>query len=70
MAVALDEHPGPVILSGYDHSMYNERLKHWRREERRALARNGTDTNGSAMDQSSGSAESWAAISDVLGERP
>ncbi|GED58402.1 DNA adenine methylase [Brevibacillus formosus] len=25
---ALDEHPGPVILSGYDNDLYNIRLKH------------------------------------------
>lgn len=29
---ALDQHPGPVLLSGYDHSLYNTRLSHWRRE--------------------------------------
>ncbi|MNJ75115.1 hypothetical protein D3C77_721530 [compost metagenome] len=38
---ALDAHPGPVLLSGYDHPMYNERLKHWKREERQALAEAG-----------------------------
>jgi len=38
---ALDEHPGPVILSGYDHDLYNNRLKHWRREEKKALAEMG-----------------------------
>ncbi|ALS27172.1 D12 class N6 adenine-specific DNA methyltransferase [Paenibacillus sp. 32O-W] len=37
----LDEHPGPVLLSGYDHPFYNERLKHWHREERQALAESG-----------------------------
>ncbi|MBY9081025.1 DNA adenine methylase [Paenibacillus sp. HN-1] len=31
LAVLL-EHPGPVILSGYAHPMYDDRLKHWRRE--------------------------------------
>lgn len=41
MLNALDNHPGPVILSGYDHPMYNERLKHWRREEKQALAEMG-----------------------------
>ncbi|WP_339245241.1 DNA adenine methylase [Paenibacillus sp. FSL F4-0243] len=41
MLNALDDHPGPVILSGYDHPMYNERLKHWRREEKQALAEMG-----------------------------
>lgn len=38
---ALDAHPGPVILSGYDHPMYNGRLKHWQREEKQALAEMG-----------------------------
>ncbi|KQL17662.1 DNA adenine methylase [Cytobacillus solani] len=28
----LDAHPGPVILSGYAHHIYDERLKHWHRE--------------------------------------
>ncbi|UII56696.1 DNA adenine methylase [Cytobacillus spongiae] len=32
----LDEHPGPVVLSGYSHPMYDERLKYWTRETRRA----------------------------------
>ncbi|HBU81738.1 MAG TPA: DNA adenine methylase [Paenibacillus sp.] len=38
---ALDEHPGPVLLSGYNHPMYNERLKHWHREERASTADRG-----------------------------
>lgn len=29
----LDEHPGPVILSGYSHPVYDVRLKHWNREQ-------------------------------------
>jgi DNA adenine methylase len=37
----LNAHPGPVLLSGYDHQLYNDRLKHWRREERQALAEMG-----------------------------
>lgn len=37
----LDEHPGPVLLSGYDNTLYNERLRHWRREERQVLAEAG-----------------------------
>lgn len=37
----LDDHPGPVLLSGYDHPLYNERLKHWHREEKQALAEAG-----------------------------
>lgn len=28
----LDAHPGPVLLSGYACLLYDERLKHWRRE--------------------------------------
>lgn len=28
----LDEHPGPVILSGYAHPLYDDRLSHWERE--------------------------------------
>lgn len=38
---ALDEHPGPVLLSGYSNPMYDERLKHWHREERQTLAEAG-----------------------------
>lgn len=38
---ALDAHPGPVILSGYAHQMYDERLKHWSRETRQATADRG-----------------------------
>lgn len=29
---ALEHHPGPVLLSGYAHPIYDDRLKHWRRE--------------------------------------
>ena len=28
----LDAHPGPVLLSGYAHDLYDKRLAHWRRE--------------------------------------
>ena len=28
----LDAHPGPVLLSGYAHPLYDDRLKHWHRE--------------------------------------
>ncbi len=28
----LEAHPGPVLLSGYAHQVYDYRLKHWRRE--------------------------------------
>jgi len=27
----LDQHQGPVVLSGYAHPLYDERLKHWQR---------------------------------------
>lgn len=27
----LDSHPGPVLLSGYAHRVYDDRLKHWKR---------------------------------------
>lgn len=40
LSVLLD-HPGPVLLSGYDHPMYNGFLKHWRREERKVQAEAG-----------------------------
>jgi len=29
---ALDDHPGPVLLSGYPCTLYDKRLQHWRRE--------------------------------------
>ncbi|CAM3708027.1 DNA adenine methylase [Cohnella lubricantis] len=38
---ALDGHPGPVFLSGYDSRLYNDRLKHWRREERQQVIETG-----------------------------
>lgn len=37
----LDKHSGPVLLSGYDHEIYNDMLGHWRREEKQALAEMG-----------------------------
>lgn len=37
----LDDHPGPVILSGYRHPYYDERLSHWRRETFMAKAEQG-----------------------------
>jgi len=37
----LDDHPGPVLLSGYANPLYDERLKHWQREEKRVLAEAG-----------------------------
>jgi len=38
---ALDAHPGPVLLSGYDNPLYNERLKHWRRDTKQVKAEGG-----------------------------
>ena len=35
---ALKEHPGPVILSGYDNDLYNEHLQGWKKLHRRAQA--------------------------------
>lgn len=38
---ALVTHTGPVILSGYDHPLYNERLSGWRRDEKTVQAEAG-----------------------------
>lgn len=38
---ALQEHPGPVILSGYDNDLYNEHLQGWKKLHRRAQAEGG-----------------------------
>lgn len=38
---ALLEHSGPVILSGYDSQLYNERLANWRRIERKQTIETG-----------------------------
>jgi len=37
----LDNHPGPVLLSGYSHPMYDDRLKHWARKTQKAHAEKG-----------------------------
>ncbi|RAW18521.1 DNA adenine methylase [Paenibacillus taichungensis] len=37
----LDNHPGPVLLSGYAHPMYDNRLKHWQRETKQVRAEAG-----------------------------
>jgi len=30
--------PGPVLLSSYENEIYSERLKHWNKESKRAMA--------------------------------
>ena len=37
----LDEHPGPVLLSGYAHPVYDDRLKDWKRITRDVTAEAG-----------------------------
>ncbi|MGH2503443.1 MAG: DNA adenine methylase [Ktedonobacterales bacterium] len=41
LLAALNAHPGPVILSGYAHPLYDERLAHWTRDEAPAVAEGG-----------------------------
>lgn len=41
----LKQHPGPVLLSGYAHPIYDELLSDWSREERRAQAEAGQIRN-------------------------
>jgi DNA adenine methylase len=38
---ALDKHVGPVVLSGYAHPLYDERLAHWQRVTMPSLAEKG-----------------------------
>lgn len=38
---ALEMHPGPVLLSGYSHPIYEDRLKHWHRETKVVKAEGG-----------------------------
>lgn len=38
---ALDVHRGPVVLSGYAHPLYDERLRHWTRITAPAVAEHG-----------------------------
>ena len=40
---ALDEHPGPVLISHYACELYNNRLKHWTRRTTRAIAELGQE---------------------------
>lgn len=40
---ALDEHPGPVLLSGYTTSLYEERLPHWYRIQTTTQAEKGLE---------------------------
>lgn len=37
----LKQHPGPVILSGYDNQMYDEMLQDWTKQMKRAKAEGG-----------------------------
>jgi len=39
----LESHPGPVLLTGYAHHLYDERLKHWQR-----MTNAGKPVNGQA----------------------
>lgn len=43
MAVIFDFHPVPklVLLSGYDHPMYNDTLQHWYRDTKQVTAEAG-----------------------------
>lgn len=41
LLAVLDKHPGPVVLSGYPHPLYDDRLTHWKRFETAALAEGG-----------------------------
>jgi DNA adenine methylase len=38
---ALDRHPGPVVLSGYAHPLYDNRLADWQRQTKVMLAEKG-----------------------------
>jgi DNA adenine methylase len=38
---ALDQHTGAVVLSGYPHPLYDERLTHWTRVTAPAVAEHG-----------------------------
>lgn len=36
----LEDHPGPVLISGYDSKLYRSKLRNWYREERISYAQN------------------------------
>jgi DNA adenine methylase len=38
---ALDKHVGPVVLSGYAHPLYDERLEHWQRITKQSAVEKG-----------------------------
>lgn len=38
LLTALEAHPGPVMLSGYDNPLYTQRLTHWRKHTTQARA--------------------------------
>lgn len=39
----IDQHPGPVLLSGYSCPLYDDRLKHWSRQTAKAFAEGGRE---------------------------
>lgn len=41
MLDVLDKHVGPVVLSGYAHPLYDERLKHWQRVTKQSAVEKG-----------------------------
>lgn len=41
LLAVLQEHPGPVMISGYAHPMYDGELRHWHRHEHRTKAQGG-----------------------------
>jgi DNA adenine methylase len=43
LLAALEVHPGPIVLSGYTHPLYDSALAHWRRIERTAFAEGGRE---------------------------
>lgn len=41
LLVALDNHPGPVLLSSYPNELYDQQLQHWTRKTKKTLAEGG-----------------------------